>query len=137
MNKLLISLSLLLFLGACRSWYKSGQGTKQYSEKNGNELEAIRLKRVGESDDSAIVTGEISTKGRRYSNSILTRIKINGKGYQGDSAGRFTFKLAEGKYNFAGAALMYNELSVKKITLSKGDSLVLNFKLTPSSELLE
>ncbi|WP_142684995.1 carboxypeptidase-like regulatory domain-containing protein [Chitinophaga polysaccharea] len=136
MNKLLISLSLLLFLGACRSWYKSGQGTKQYSEKNGNELEAIRLKRVGESDDSAIVTGEVSTKGP-YSNRIIPRITINGKGYQGDSTGRFTFKLAEGKYNFAGAALMYNELSVKKITLSKGDSLVLNFKLTPSTELLE
>lgn len=136
MNKLLISLSLLLFLGACRSWYKSGQGTKQYSEKNGNELEAVRLKRVGVSDDSAIVTGKISIKGL-YSDSLMTRITVNDKHYRGNPTGRFTFKLAEGKYNFSGAAFMYNELSVKKITLSKGDSLVLNFKLTPSTKPIE
>ncbi|WP_142684996.1 carboxypeptidase regulatory-like domain-containing protein [Chitinophaga polysaccharea] len=136
MNKLLISLSLLIFLGSCGSWYKSGQGTKQYSEKNGNELEAVRLKRASKGDDSAIVTGKISIKGP-YSDSFMTRITVNDKHYQGDSTGRFTFKLAEGKYNFTGAAFMYNALSVKKITLLKGDSLVLNFKLTPTTELLE
>lgn len=136
MNKLLISLSLLLFLCSCSSWYKSGLGTKLYSEKNGNEFEGVRLKRIGGGDDSAIVTGKVSTKDF-YSQSILPRITANDKHYRGDSTGRFTFKLAEGAYNFSGAALMYNELSVRKITLSKGDSLILNFKLTPATKPIE
>lgn len=136
MNKLSISLFLLLFLGSCRSWYKSGLGTKQHSEENGNEFEGVRLKRVGGGHDSAIVTGKISIKGP-YSDSLMTRITANDRHYQGDSTGRFTFKLAEGEYNFTGAAYMYHELSIKKITLSKGDSLVLNFKLTPSTNPIE